>query len=175
MQEEKERLRQEADQLAQRLQTVLKAKFAERVCFDAETPIDKTLGYLQSVISVRVPKHTLTTQPVLEGQAGGLGDIACIYCMCVYLCSSVHSARVFNESHLALYLGQETMHILHAVTSIRSLSNQHTLAMPCLLQTNPQLANPSYMQYVMLQHIYFALIPPPQQAGSYPCLMHSNN
>ena len=66
MQEEKERLRQEADQLAQRLQTVLKAKFAERGCFDAETPIDKTLGYLQSVISVSAPEYTLTTQPVFH-------------------------------------------------------------------------------------------------------------
>lgn len=54
MQGEKDRLQQEADQLAQRLQAVLSEKFVERGSFDAETPIDKTLAYLQSVISVRI-------------------------------------------------------------------------------------------------------------------------
>lgn len=52
MQGEKDRLQQEAEKLAQRLQAVLKGKFLERGSFDADTPIDKTLGYLQSIISV---------------------------------------------------------------------------------------------------------------------------
>ena len=52
MQEEKVRLQQEAEHLAQQLQAVLKDKFVRRGTFDAETPIDKTLGYLENVISV---------------------------------------------------------------------------------------------------------------------------
>ena len=52
MQEEKARLQQEADKLAQQLQTLLSEKFVQQGTFDAATPIDKTLGYLQSVISV---------------------------------------------------------------------------------------------------------------------------
>ncbi len=52
MQEEKAKLQQEADNLAQQLQAVLSDKFVPRTGFDAETPIDKTLGYLESVIGV---------------------------------------------------------------------------------------------------------------------------
>ena len=52
MQEEKACLQQEAEKLAQQLQAVLSEKFVRQGTFDAETPIDKTLGYLQSVISV---------------------------------------------------------------------------------------------------------------------------
>ena len=54
MQEEKVRLQQEAENLAQQLQAVLNDKFVQRHTFDADTPIDKTLGYLQSVITVRI-------------------------------------------------------------------------------------------------------------------------
>ena len=52
MQEDKARLQQEAEKLAQRLQAVLSEKSARRGTFDAETPIDKTLSYLQNIISV---------------------------------------------------------------------------------------------------------------------------
>lgn len=55
MREEKLQLQQEAEDLAHQLQAVLNDKFARRGTFDAETPIDKTLGYLQSVISVSAP------------------------------------------------------------------------------------------------------------------------
>ncbi len=55
MQEEKLRLQQEAEKLAQQLQAVLNDKFVRRNTFDAETPIDKTLGYLETVISVSSP------------------------------------------------------------------------------------------------------------------------
>lgn len=59
MQAEKARLQQEADKLAQRLQTLLSEKFVQRGTFDAETPIDKTLGYLQSAISVSCARIVL--------------------------------------------------------------------------------------------------------------------
>ena len=54
MQQEKARLQQEAEKLAEQLQAVLNDKFVRRSTFDAETPVDKTLGYLQSVISVSI-------------------------------------------------------------------------------------------------------------------------
>ncbi|DBB07279.1 TPA: hypothetical protein ACH3X3_008783 [Trebouxia sp. C0006] len=47
--EDKVRLQEQADSLSQRLEAVLHDKF-ERKSFDADTPIDKTLAYLQSVI-----------------------------------------------------------------------------------------------------------------------------
>lgn len=59
MQEEKARLQHEAEKLAQRLQAVLSEKFVRRGTFDAETPIDKTLGYLQSIMSVSGAQHFL--------------------------------------------------------------------------------------------------------------------
>ncbi|KAL3135615.1 hypothetical protein ABBQ38_006096 [Trebouxia sp. C0009 RCD-2024] len=69
MQGEKDRLQEEAEKLAQRLQAVLKEKFLERGSFDAETPIDKTLAYLQSIISGNIPSlqqalelHSILTQ-----------------------------------------------------------------------------------------------------------------
>ena len=52
MSEEKERLRQEADSLAKRLEAIMHDKFEPRVGFDADTPIDKTLNFLQNVIGV---------------------------------------------------------------------------------------------------------------------------
>ena len=55
MLEDKLRLQQEADMLTQRLEAVLHDKF-ERKSFDADTPIDKTLAYLQCVI--RVCRHS---------------------------------------------------------------------------------------------------------------------
>ena len=55
MQEEKLKLQEEAEKLAQQLQAVLNDKFVRRNTFDAETPIDKTLGYLETIISVSLP------------------------------------------------------------------------------------------------------------------------
>lgn len=52
MVEDKVRLQEQADSLSQRLEAVLHDKF-ERKSFDADTPIDKTLAYLQSVIQVQ--------------------------------------------------------------------------------------------------------------------------
>jgi len=57
MQEEKLKLQEEAEKLAQQLQAVLNDKFVRRNTFDAETPIDKTLGYLETIISVSLPCH----------------------------------------------------------------------------------------------------------------------
>ena len=51
--EEKARLQQEADSLAQRLEAVMHDKFKPRAAFDADTPIDKTLNFLQAFIAVR--------------------------------------------------------------------------------------------------------------------------
>ena len=54
MQVEKARLQQEADSLALRLQAVISDKFVRREnSFDAATPIDRTLGFLEDVIEVR--------------------------------------------------------------------------------------------------------------------------
>ena len=55
MSQEKERLQQEADSLAQRLEAVMHDKFNSRTSFDADTPIDKTLSFLQSFIAVSQP------------------------------------------------------------------------------------------------------------------------
>ena len=51
LEQEQRRLEQEAEGLAQRLDAVLQDKFASS-SFDSDTPIDKTLGYLQSIIKV---------------------------------------------------------------------------------------------------------------------------
>lgn len=51
-QEEKGRLEAEAQALAQQLQAVLCDKFSPQTDFDADTPIDKTLKILQTVIGV---------------------------------------------------------------------------------------------------------------------------
>ncbi len=64
MQEEKLKLQQEAESLAQQLQAVLNDKFVSKSTFDADTPIDKTLRYLQSMISV-----SLCSFAVLRGQS----------------------------------------------------------------------------------------------------------
>jgi len=53
MQQEQDRLQHQASSLADQLQAVLQEKrHRRRLSFDAETPVDKTLNYLQSVISV---------------------------------------------------------------------------------------------------------------------------
>ncbi|KAA6429425.1 MAG: hypothetical protein FRX49_00819 [Trebouxia sp. A1-2] len=58
LEQEQRRLEQEAEGLAQRLDAVLQDKFAS-YSFDSDTPIDKTLGYLQSIIKGKPPSvHT---------------------------------------------------------------------------------------------------------------------
>lgn len=52
MHEEQRKLEREARSLALRLDAVLKDKFTARTSFDADTPIDKTLKFLQEVIAV---------------------------------------------------------------------------------------------------------------------------
>ena len=53
MQQEQDRPQHQASSLADQLQAVLQEKrHWRRLSFDAETPVDKTLNYLQSVISV---------------------------------------------------------------------------------------------------------------------------
>jgi len=52
MQQERLQLQQQAESLAQRLEAVLSDKFVTRTAFDADTPIDKTLAFLQDVIKV---------------------------------------------------------------------------------------------------------------------------
>ncbi|KAL3144948.1 hypothetical protein ABBQ32_003454 [Trebouxia sp. C0010 RCD-2024] len=51
MHEEQRKLEREARSLALRLDAVLKDKFTPRTSFDADTPIDKTLKFLQKVIA----------------------------------------------------------------------------------------------------------------------------
>ena len=51
--QEKAKLQQEADSLAEQLEAVLHDKFATNTTgFDADTPIDKTMKFLQSIIMV---------------------------------------------------------------------------------------------------------------------------
>ena len=54
MHEEQRKLEREARSLALRLDAVLKDKFTARTSFDADTPIDKTLKFLQEVIAVSI-------------------------------------------------------------------------------------------------------------------------
>ena len=55
MQQEKARLKSEAEALAQRLDAVMHDKFKHQTSgFDADTPIDKTLNFLHSFIAVSV-------------------------------------------------------------------------------------------------------------------------
>ena len=61
MQQERLQLQQQAESLAQRLEAVLSEKFVARTAFDADTPIDKTLAFLQDVIKV---------SPLVSGQPG---------------------------------------------------------------------------------------------------------
>ena len=66
MQEEKVQLQQEAEKLAQQLQAVLSDKFTRRSNFDADTPIDKTLGYLESIISVRACSSSCLHEAIFQ-------------------------------------------------------------------------------------------------------------
>ena len=52
MQEEKDKLEEEAHNLAQKLEAVLQDKYVPREVFDADTPIDKILKLLQTIIGV---------------------------------------------------------------------------------------------------------------------------
>ena len=52
MAQERVQLQQQAESLAQRLEAVLSNKFVPRT-FDADTPIDKTLAFLQDIIKVK--------------------------------------------------------------------------------------------------------------------------
>ncbi|DBA82086.1 TPA: hypothetical protein ACH3X1_016801 [Trebouxia sp. C0004] len=62
IQEEKQRLEKEAQSLAQQLQAVLNDKFVPQRDFDADTPIDKTLKMMQTIIGGGVP----TVQDALD-------------------------------------------------------------------------------------------------------------
>ena len=53
MQAQTRRLQREANSLARRLEAVMHDKHKPNTSFDAATPIDKTLEYLQNVIMVR--------------------------------------------------------------------------------------------------------------------------
>ena len=60
--QEKAKLQQEADSLAQQLEAVLLDKFATSgTSFDADTPIDKTMKFLQSIIMVSSRCASCTT------------------------------------------------------------------------------------------------------------------
>ncbi len=65
--EQQLRLQEEAHSLTQRLEVILHDKFQHRKPgFDSDTPIDKTLTFLQGVIGVRLSPFTLAnSQPVM--------------------------------------------------------------------------------------------------------------
>ena len=65
MLQEQDRLQCEASNLADRLQAVLEDKrHRRRLSFDAETPVDKTLNYLQCVIAVSTCKFCISLAAV---------------------------------------------------------------------------------------------------------------
>ena len=54
LQQDKQRLESQAAELAQRLDAIMHDKFEHQSAgFDADTPIDKTLNLLHSIIAVR--------------------------------------------------------------------------------------------------------------------------
>ena len=62
--QEKAKLQQAADSLAEQLEAVLHDKFATSgTSFDADTPIDKTMKFLQSIIMV-CPFLHMTCRPI---------------------------------------------------------------------------------------------------------------
>ena len=65
--EQQLRLQEEAQSLTQRLEVILHDKFQHRKHgFDSDTPIDKTLTFLQGVIGVRPsPVMLANSQPVM--------------------------------------------------------------------------------------------------------------
>ena len=68
MLQDKLRLQAQANSLEQRLEAVLQDKFLAK-SFDAETPIDKTLAYLHSVIKVSSQcQHLLCALHVLSSR-----------------------------------------------------------------------------------------------------------
>ena len=67
MHEEQRKLEREARSLALRLDAVLKDKFTPRGSFDADTPIDKTLKFLQEVIAVSLCSSIAVGAEVVSG------------------------------------------------------------------------------------------------------------
>ena len=53
MHEQQQKLQQEADKLAHRLQVILRDKPQKRSSdFDSETPVEKTLNFLKDIVAV---------------------------------------------------------------------------------------------------------------------------
>ena len=52
MEQERVQLQQQAETLARRLEAVLSDQMPVRDAFDAETPIDKTMSFLQDIVKV---------------------------------------------------------------------------------------------------------------------------
>ena len=67
MQAQTRRLQREADSLTRRLEAVMQDKHGPRSSFDAATPIDKTLQYLQDVIMVRRARPQNSDIAMLHG------------------------------------------------------------------------------------------------------------
>ena len=70
MLEEKTKLQNQADTLSERLEAMLHDKFPPRsgINFDADTPIDKTLNMLQSIIAVSSSLGTSRVLTISGGQ-----------------------------------------------------------------------------------------------------------
>lgn len=54
MEQERVQLQQQAESLSRRLEQVLSDKSVPAAAFDADTPIDKTLAFLQEIIKVNM-------------------------------------------------------------------------------------------------------------------------
>ncbi len=66
MQAEARKLQREANSLARRLEAFMDDKLKDRTSFDAATPIDKTLDYLQNVIMVSACELTLCVKSATQ-------------------------------------------------------------------------------------------------------------
>lgn len=83
-QEDKAKLEREAHALAEQLQAVLSNKYVPQTDFDADTPIDKTLKILQTIIGVSIV-------PLLDGPTSAVFP-------CQFVCLSVCWSIVLPET-----------------------------------------------------------------------------
>lgn len=85
MQMEKRELQRQADSLVNRLEAVLQDKFQSS--FDADTPIDKTLSFLQGIIRVRCYANLASIDCLAYGVLRSL------------LCIAVNIAHTYTQKH----------------------------------------------------------------------------
>lgn len=103
-------MQEENDNLSRQLKAVLSDKFVPRASFDAQTPIDKTLGYLERVIAVGsvLPSsfHSLILSFILSFMACLPKGSDTYSPKCVSVRASVLAADIPTTMHICHNLGQ---------------------------------------------------------------------